>query len=86
MNVPYEVLTKYCYFVANPSFKMAASGGLSLTSNCRTLWEMYTNDFYFRTNEWNETKHGMNIPYEVLTKSCYFVADPLSKMAASRGT
>ena len=46
---------------------------------------MLTNDFYFRTNEWNETKHGMNIPYEVLTKSCYFVADPLSKNAASGG-
>ena len=37
------------------------------------------------SREWNETKHGMNVPYEVLTKCCYFVADPSSKMAASRG-
>ena len=28
MNVPYEVLTKCCYYVADPSSKMAASGGL----------------------------------------------------------
>ncbi|OPL07204.1 hypothetical protein AM593_08146, partial [Mytilus galloprovincialis] len=39
-----------------------------------------------RTTEWNETKHDMNVPYEVLTKCCYFVANPTSKMAASGGT
>ena len=33
MNVPYEVLIKCCYFGADPLFKMAASGELSLTLN-----------------------------------------------------
>ena len=33
--------------------------------------------------KWNETRHTMNVPYEVLTKCCDFVADPISKMAAS---
>ena len=47
---------------------------------------MHRNDFYKGNNEWNETKHSMNAPYEVLTKCCYFVADPSSKMAASGGT
>ena len=31
MNVTYEVLTKCCYFVADPASNMAASGELSLT-------------------------------------------------------
>ena len=31
MNGTYEVLTKCCYFGADPLFKMAASGELSLT-------------------------------------------------------
>ena len=31
----------------------------------------------------NETKHGMNVPYEVLTTCCYFVAAPSFKMATS---
>ena len=42
MNVPYGVLTKCCYFVADPSSKMATSGGLV---KHRTLREMHTNDF-----------------------------------------
>ena len=31
MNVPYDVLIKCCYFIADLMFKMAASGELSLT-------------------------------------------------------
>ena len=33
MNVPYGVLTKCCYFVADPLSKIATSGGLSLTTS-----------------------------------------------------
>ena len=61
MNVPYEVLTKCCYFVADPSSKIAASGGDLVKQ--RTLWEMHTTVFLQRTTEWKETKDGMNVPY-----------------------
>ena len=83
MNVPYEVQTKCCYFVANPISKMAASGrtwfNIGPYGKCIQMTSIKG------TTEWNEIKHSLNVPDEMLTKCCYFVANPSSKMAASGG-
>ena len=63
---------------ANQPSNMAAIAKLSLTLDPVGN----TNLFFSITTEQNETKHGRDAHYKILSKCCYFGADWPSNMAA----